>query len=852
MLFTSRCIAMATLFCVISSLSAQKPQLQNFDNYFNHTTCGLSSTMPVESASFPAVRAMSPKSLDSNQVYTVPVNAYLLLDEEGGINETLESLLEIDEQDILALLLLKIKEWNDLMPRLQLELCNFHSVVAAPIRNRGYSPSMNRWMRLNYPELMTEDPNESVQLFLTGGQGQNWGSSPDGVVLNVLQSVFFHEVGHYFGLYHTDSGTFAKASDSCNPHRILLYPDNTFVENCIPGDDSAGVPEEECGDIDRGFCSGDLVPDTPVDVGGMPSQCPSIITRVINDEEHQYSPPWTNILRASGPSVYRSKITQGQKDRMLGVFLGQLPPVGHPEGPNSPFQPNFSVLLANSMDAGGCNDFSDVPSTYLYSWSNVNLVKVFEDEVAAVPVFRGRLRYEAINVLPPLFSEVNTGSSYIFDGRVRRPLFEVNRGGSIQFHFDDFKGGCSEEGLLFEENINLKDIVALFKHLTGEENLESPYLKVAADVNNSGSISVADITSLLRRVLGETEAFEVPDFKMLPALAFVSDEAFAAAFTADPFTASWNFQETEYRYLQDEHYSSYLGNSLEPGGMPNLSSFKHQFPSKYTQHSEAMSFKVVESGNVFQQDEEKNKIGETVDFLVDNQSSFNQARRKVRASISLAPGQQIEALLVKFDREYRPEAGGLRLESIRPAPELPKIFQREDNDAVNIASKNTAGHLFSGKEGVVLYPNMKSRTRDAKLLFEVDLELKSGVTEEDIINFLGDIEFCSGTETLLSLNVLIEGLDPEVVDRSPEEPVCIVYNPVRNGNFTFEIITSQKQSVTLNVCDAFGNCSSRQVKIDGTGTTEKFEENISGLNNGTGYFWITGENFSKTGIAILK
>ncbi len=855
MLFVPRYLALAVVvFFVPNSLSAQKSLSQYVDSHLSNPTCALSSMPPPQSGSTSFTQLSSPKSFSSDQVFTVPVNAYLLLDADGGINETLESVLEIDEQDILALLLLKINEWNDLMPKLQLELCNFHAVVADPIRNRGYSPSMNRWMRLNYPELMTEDPNESVQIFLTGGQSQNWGSAPDGVVLSVLQSVFFHEVGHYFGLYHTNFGTYARDTTECNPEKILLYPDNTMVGNCIPGDNSAGLSEDECEGLDRGYCTGDLVPDTPVDIGGNASHCPSVSIANINGQNCEYTPPWTNILRASGPSVLRSQITEGQKDRMLSVFKGELPPLGHPEGPNNPFQPDYSILLENSIVADNCNDFSDVLPRYLYSWSNINLVKVYDDEVNHQPVFRGRLGYEAINVLSPAFPAVRQGSSYIFDGRVRRPLFETDRGGSIQFKFDDFESGCSDDGLFFEENLDIDDVLALLWHITGDDPIESPYLKVAADVNNSGSISVADVISLVRRVLGSTETFVVPDFKMLPELAFVSDETFTDAFRENPFTATWNFQGQEYNYLQSENNSSYLGDRLEGGDRPNLLGFKHQFPSEYTQSAEAMSFKVIESGNI-DQDKDTDKADRVVNLAVTDKSSNDKNGQKVKVSVSLPPGQKINALSAKFNfgrLDGDISSSGIAYSHAYPEVDVLDITaQYLVNNGAKLNPINI-NYLLSGETGVMLYADKKSESVAPGVLFEVVVDVKEGTQGNDLIAFLGEIDFSSKGLNALDLDVLVEDFKPVKELEVKEETSCLVYNPVRNDVLTFEISTSQKQSVNLTVCDVFGSCNSFQVDANGSGEPEKFERNLMGLKPGIGYYWMTGDNMAKSGIAILN
>ena len=827
--------------------------LQSVESYYDRSNCGLVGVTPLQGGSAVLTQPTSVNSFDPDQIFTIPVNAYLLLDEEGGFDEVLEGILEYNQQDIYSLLLLRIEEWNDLVPRLQLELCSFHSVFAIEsARTSGYAPWTHKWVRRNYPELMTEDPNESLQIFIGDGS-QNWGNSPDGVFISPFQTVFFHEVGHYFGLYHTDYGTFARDTEDC-PDRILLYPDNSLVENCIPGDNSNGLSVEECGDMDLGFCSGDLVADTPVDIGGMDNICPSIVTRDINGQEYDYTPSWTNILRANGSSILSTQMTDGQKNRMLGVFLGELPPIGHPEGPNSPFQPDFSILRENSIVANECNDHSEVSPVFLYGWSNINLVKVVENEVALQPIFRGRLSYESINTNPPIFSDVQNVSSYILDGRVKRPLVEVDRGGSIQFEFDDFELGCSEEGLFFEENLNINDVIALLRHVTGEFPLESPYLKIAADLNNSGTIRTSDIVSLIQRILGVSENFDVPDFRMVPELAFVSDEMFSTAFEIDPFTASWNFQDKQYNYLQDEEYSSYLGDRIDETGLPNLKGFKHQFPSEYTQISEAVSFKVVESGNIYQEDDGA-EVGRTVNLAIDDQSSYNSKERSVKISFSLSSGQRVKAFLAKFNvgrHNNEIEEGRIIFSRIYPEIVAPELMDHAMVNEVNNPSEGKLRCFYSGEKGVFSYSNGKTESTASEFLFYVVADIKGKVKEEDILTLLGEIDFSSVGVNLLNLEVQIEDFDAKQTVATLDEPVCTVYNPVRSDIFSLEILAKKKASMNLTVCDFSGNCNSYQIETNVTVKPERFERTLVGLEKGIGYYWITDGNYLKSGIAVIE
>ncbi|MBL0099622.1 MAG: hypothetical protein IPP49_05810 [Saprospiraceae bacterium] len=50
--------------------------------------------------------------------------------------------------------------------------------------------------------------------------------------------------------------------------------------------------------------------------------------------------------------------------------------------------------------------------------------------------------------------------------------------------------------------VSTLDIVMIQRHILGIEKLKSPYLMIAADANNSGSVTASDLTELRKLVLG--------------------------------------------------------------------------------------------------------------------------------------------------------------------------------------------------------------------------------------------------------------------------------------------------------------------------------------------------------------
>ncbi|MBP7822125.1 MAG: HYR domain-containing protein, partial [Saprospiraceae bacterium] len=90
----------------------------------------------------------------------------------------------------------------------------------------------------------------------------------------------------------------------------------------------------------------------------------------------------------------------------------------------------------------------------------------------------------------------NTGSSQ---------EIEVQANGNYSFN-DLTKGGSYRIKSTYNEDplngVSTQDIVLIQKHILGQQLLDSPYKYIAADANNSGSISAADISEIRKLILG--------------------------------------------------------------------------------------------------------------------------------------------------------------------------------------------------------------------------------------------------------------------------------------------------------------------------------------------------------------
>ncbi|MBK6698326.1 MAG: T9SS type A sorting domain-containing protein [Saprospiraceae bacterium] len=82
---------------------------------------------------------------------------------------------------------------------------------------------------------------------------------------------------------------------------------------------------------------------------------------------------------------------------------------------------------------------------------------------------------------------------------------EVQANGNYSFN-DLTKGGSYRIKSTYNEDplngVSTQDIVLIQKHILGQQVLDSPYKYIAADANNSGSISAADISEIRKLILG--------------------------------------------------------------------------------------------------------------------------------------------------------------------------------------------------------------------------------------------------------------------------------------------------------------------------------------------------------------
>jgi hypothetical protein len=180
----------------------------------------------------------------------------------------------------------------------------------------------------------------------------------------------------------------------------------------------------------------------------------------------------------------------------------------------------------------------------------------------------------------------------------------------------------TDENYDYLNGVSTLDVVRITKHILGIEELQSPFQKIAADVNNSGTITTLDLIRIRKLILNiDLEFSDVDSWRFVPALGEL-DGGFWSDFYEDPFSAVWAAPDGSAR-----PYPAYLEkvdiNSASP----------------YTFYDKVWSFYAVKSGDV---------DGSAVvnpDLLGDDGDTFLFTETKASAEI-LASGATPEEVLL--------------------------------------------------------------------------------------------------------------------------------------------------------------------------------------------------------------
>lgn len=319
---------------------------------------------------------------------------------------------------------------------------------------------------------------------------------------NSFDHVLAHELGHYLGLLHTHDGNnyFNLPNNSCQ----LLTPS-----------------------ID-----GDMIADTPVDPGPNSvciAPCNAATqpcTLTCDNCYFDLNPQGVGVPATfTYPAGYLTnnimsyhfcpnrQLTQGQKDRMNTILSTQN---------SSRYFLNTPPTCNNEIAEDGiirkyCQTSNDVCTTPLE-----NMLVDIKNETTN---WQGSAQSNTDGVFGVHQQNLSNQASVSVRPKASHPLILTNPD-AVSPNYQPSNG------------VTVYDIFLLHSHILGMEPLSNPYNWIAADVNNSGSITTFDITQIRKIILGLQPDFLVGTYRFIPEH-YLANATFASDFENNPFTASY-------------------------------------------------------------------------------------------------------------------------------------------------------------------------------------------------------------------------------------------------------------------------------------------------------------------------
>ncbi|MDX2071782.1 MAG: cohesin domain-containing protein [Haliscomenobacter sp.] len=146
---------------------------------------------------------------------------------------------------------------------------------------------------------------------------------------------------------------------------------------------------------------------------------------------------------------------------------------------------SLTEIIPTTIDGVVCPDTTKVPP--VDTTGPVKIAgKIYREDKTPV-------KFVTVDISPDSVASVITGVSgeYAFDS------LSYNKNHTIRPSLDsNYSGG-----------VNILDVVLIQRHILAKDTLDSPYKWIAADVNKSGTVTVADILDIRRLILGAIDSF---------------------------------------------------------------------------------------------------------------------------------------------------------------------------------------------------------------------------------------------------------------------------------------------------------------------------------------------------------
>ncbi|WP_373548219.1 cohesin domain-containing protein [Haliscomenobacter sp.] len=179
---------------------------------------------------------------------------------------------------------------------------------------------------------------------------------------------------------------------------------------------------------------------------------------------------------------------------------------------------SLTEIIPTTIDGVVCPDTTTVPP--IDTTGPVRIAgKIYREDSTAV-------KFVTVDISPDSLASVITGitGEYAFDSLV------YNRNHTIRPSLDSNHSG----------GVNILDVVLIQRHILAKDTLDSPYKWIAADVNRSRTVTVADILDIRRLILGALDSFpNSPSWRFVP-VSFKFPDSAANPLTV-PFPDSISF-----------------------------------------------------------------------------------------------------------------------------------------------------------------------------------------------------------------------------------------------------------------------------------------------------------------------
>ncbi|MEM6397388.1 MAG: T9SS type A sorting domain-containing protein [Bacteroidota bacterium] len=485
--------------------------------------------------------------MNSDETFSIPIHLYISQNMNGDFP------LGKTQDEIEALFISSLNFVNEALgPRVTFYIVERDVLMVPQTIFKNRNPmTISNYFNNNLPNNEGVNTN-TLNIFITEIDIAQ-AAFPFGVSIgggNTNGRWLLHELGHYFGLFHTWQFSFNTFNPFLYPNGspTFAYPTSAPLHN-----DANSI---YCDNVTPGLCYGDYIESTPPDFRDAygndldedeftPDQEFSLF--IWNDPmEYTYNPDFFNVM--SYWNVGATVLNQEQKDRIYNVI--KYPGIGVP-----PFGGDMTFLIDDDVPVVNYQP----PSLEMFRQSSDIQIVQFPAGGGEefMPYFQGRI---------PLIYQGNTPPTVHQRPYVGKGLLKMNTlipfdqvGADIRYNFTELSEGCEDLDFYDDTHVNVLDAAAIQKHILGIEYLDSPFKYIAADVTNQGAVNVISLVNLLMRIRGVKDRYTVPDFQFMPRYLLENDAQFNMDFYADPFTAALSYHATTYDYLGTNGINSYLG-----------------------------------------------------------------------------------------------------------------------------------------------------------------------------------------------------------------------------------------------------------------------------------------------------